>query len=213
MAYTPYGLPAGRTGTATTPFAYAGQYTDAETGFQWLRARYYDPATANFLSIDPLEVLTRQGYGYAGGNPITNVDPLGLSWWSSAYSSMEEHAGGLSTAFAVAALVITFTPLAPLAVGLEAISIGLGALSVYHDIKECDLVGATLGAVGVMTGTGGLAAKAAGKIISRGGAAAAAKLARLKQSENRLKAVGWSSDYVDKSRKWAPPQKKSGCRC
>src|SRR5207244_11827704 len=27
------------------PFAYAGEYTDAESGFVYLRARYYDPST------------------------------------------------------------------------------------------------------------------------------------------------------------------------
>ena len=65
------------TGT-TSAFGYAGQYTDTESGLQWLRARYYDPATAQFLTADPLAALTGARYGYAGGNPITVSDPLGL---------------------------------------------------------------------------------------------------------------------------------------
>ncbi len=41
--YDPYGNPASQTGTLANPFGYAGQYTDPETGLQYLRARYYDP--------------------------------------------------------------------------------------------------------------------------------------------------------------------------
>jgi RHS repeat-associated protein len=33
------------TGSVNTPFGYAGEYTDSETGFLYLRARYYDPAS------------------------------------------------------------------------------------------------------------------------------------------------------------------------
>jgi RHS repeat-associated protein len=57
------------TGT-TTPFGFAGQYTDAETGFQYLRARYYDPSSAQFLTVDPLQAVSRSRYGYASGNPL-----------------------------------------------------------------------------------------------------------------------------------------------
>ena len=47
-AYTPYGL-AAHSGTGTTALQYTGQYTDSESGLVYLRARYYDPATAQFL--------------------------------------------------------------------------------------------------------------------------------------------------------------------
>jgi RHS repeat-associated protein len=73
-----YGKPSGVSGI-TTPLGYAGQYTDAETGFQYLRARYYDPATATFLNRDPIERITRSAFGYAGGNPLNYVDPTGLA--------------------------------------------------------------------------------------------------------------------------------------
>jgi len=66
------------TDTTTSPFGYTGQYTDTETGFQYLRARYYDPATAQFLSRDPLVTETRSAYAYAEGNPFNLVDPSGL---------------------------------------------------------------------------------------------------------------------------------------
>ena len=62
----------------TTPFGYAGAYTDAESGLQYLRARYYDPQTAQFLTRDPLLPQTGQAYGYAGQSPLNATDPRGL---------------------------------------------------------------------------------------------------------------------------------------
>lgn len=84
-AYNAWGAVTTHTGTATTPFQFAGGYTDAETGFLYLLARYYDPRTANFLSIDPLVQHTGQAYAYANDDPINLSDPLGLlsaaGWW------------------------------------------------------------------------------------------------------------------------------------
>jgi RHS repeat-associated protein len=77
--YTAYGQVAAKTGTATTPLGYAGQYTDADTGLQYLRARFYDPATAQFLTRDPIEDLTGQPYVYAFDNPLYYGDPTGLT--------------------------------------------------------------------------------------------------------------------------------------
>jgi len=77
-AYTPYGKPLTTTGTATTPFGYTGQYTDTETGNQYLRARYYNPTTAQFISRDPLTLVTKSPYAYAGNTPTAATDPSGL---------------------------------------------------------------------------------------------------------------------------------------
>jgi len=77
-SYDAYGNPTGTTGSATTPFGYAGQYTDAETGLQYLRARYYDPATSQFVSADPLADVTGQPYAYTAADPLNGVDPAGL---------------------------------------------------------------------------------------------------------------------------------------
>jgi len=41
--------------------------------------RYYDPATGQFISIDPAVDQTEQPYAYADGDPVAFVDPLGLS--------------------------------------------------------------------------------------------------------------------------------------
>ena len=78
FTYDAYGNQTGHTGTATTPLGYNGQYTDAETGLLYLRARYYDPGTGQFLSRDPAVALTRSAYGYVGDNPINGGDPSGM---------------------------------------------------------------------------------------------------------------------------------------
>jgi len=76
-SYSPYGVTGGYDGVYQ-PLGYAGQYTDAESGLQYLRARYYDAATAQFLTRDPLESLTGQPYAYANDSPLNYTDPLGL---------------------------------------------------------------------------------------------------------------------------------------
>ena len=76
--YDPYGNLVASSGTASTAFRFAGQYLDTESGFYYLRMRYYDPATAQFLSRDPAVSLTRSPYGYVAGNPLNVSDPLGL---------------------------------------------------------------------------------------------------------------------------------------
>ena len=73
-----YGRLTGSSGSVPNPFGYAGQYSDAESGFQYLRARYYDPATAQFLTRDPLEAITRSPYAYVYGSPLNGTDPSGL---------------------------------------------------------------------------------------------------------------------------------------
>ena len=76
--YSAYGAPTCE-GATTTPLGYDGQYTSSDTGLIYLRARTYDPATAQFLSVDPLVWLTRAPYDYAGDNPLNGEDPSGLA--------------------------------------------------------------------------------------------------------------------------------------
>jgi RHS repeat-associated protein len=61
------------------PLRYPGQYHDPETQLHYNVLRYYDPLTGRYLSNDPI--------GLAGGdnphqyvpNPLTWLDPLGLT--------------------------------------------------------------------------------------------------------------------------------------
>jgi RHS repeat-associated protein len=87
--YDAHGNPTDTTGQ-TTPLGYAGEYTDPHTGLQYLRARYYDPDTAQFLTRDPIEAITREAYAYAGNNPINMVDPMGLCGWRDAWNCVDD---------------------------------------------------------------------------------------------------------------------------
>ncbi|WP_267881207.1 RHS repeat-associated core domain-containing protein [Streptomyces xylophagus] len=104
-AYTPYGEVSSHTGTAATPLEYAGQYTDAETGLQYLRARYYDPATAEFITVDPAVRSTLRAYRYTAGNPLNQVDPTG-QFWGFVAAAVGEVAAAVSLPEVIVVLVV-----------------------------------------------------------------------------------------------------------
>ncbi|MCL4292304.1 MAG: hypothetical protein KJ056_04650 [Acidimicrobiia bacterium] len=73
----------GRLATSGTQsrLGWQGQYTDPDTNLVYLRARYYDPTTATFLTPDPLQDQTQTPYTYTQGDPWNHTDPSGLSWF------------------------------------------------------------------------------------------------------------------------------------
>lgn len=76
--YGPNGAIWKQTGTGTQ-IGFAGQFrTSAQKQLIYLRARTYDPATAQFLSPDPLAALSGETYAYAAANPVNLTDPSGL---------------------------------------------------------------------------------------------------------------------------------------
>jgi len=84
--YDAFGTSTHTSGTSANAFQFTGQQTDADSGLQYLRARYYDPATGRFLGRDPLagqldKPVTLNRYPYVLNNPTTLVDPLGLCGW------------------------------------------------------------------------------------------------------------------------------------
>lgn len=61
---------------------YTGHLTDGATGLTYMQQRYYDPALANFLSVDPVMVENATAanfnrYRYASNNPYRFSDPDG----------------------------------------------------------------------------------------------------------------------------------------
>ncbi len=64
-------------GSVTTPLLYDSQYTNADTGLIYLRARSYDPSTGQFLSRDPWDAATHEPYAYVWDNPLNSEDRSG----------------------------------------------------------------------------------------------------------------------------------------
>jgi RHS repeat-associated protein len=113
--YDAYGNPVGAPSSVENPFGYAGQYTDASSGLQYLRARYYDPATSQFISRDPLEGATRQPYAYADNAPTNYTDPsgagigdIGMFISNASAGALDFASGGLSTK--LAGKIVGFDP-------------------------------------------------------------------------------------------------------
>jgi RHS repeat-associated protein len=148
--YGAYGTPTCE-GTSTTPLGYDGQYTSSDTGLIYMRARTYDPATAQFLTRDPWVAITGEPYSYAGDNPLTFADPTGrCSFWC----VVGVVAGGVSLATGVGEVAIgAGTAAGAVLGGVSAIS---GVVGAGADLKECvggsgiSCVGAAAGGVGAI---------------------------------------------------------------
>ncbi len=64
-------------------YGWKGHRVDAETGFTYMRNRYYSSALGRFLTQDPIGIWgdpasSGNGYAYAGSSPQVRWDPMGL---------------------------------------------------------------------------------------------------------------------------------------
>ena len=86
FTYDTYGKLTGHTGTTDVIFLYNGRdgvITDSN-GLIYMRARYYSPELRRFINADIIagqisNAITLNRYAYANGNPVSNIDPFGLS--------------------------------------------------------------------------------------------------------------------------------------
>ena len=81
--YDAWGETTSRTGVTENDYQYAGERFDRTTELYQLRARYLDPKTGTFLSLDPYQgnrhdPASLHKYMYANANPVNNVDPTGM---------------------------------------------------------------------------------------------------------------------------------------
>lgn len=80
--YDAFGNLIARTGTTDNPFLFTGQRYDANSGFYYLRARYYQPRVGRFASFDPWDgdvysPATLHKYLYTANDPLNKFDPTG----------------------------------------------------------------------------------------------------------------------------------------
>ena len=63
------------------PLRYRGYYYDRESGFYYLKSRYYDPSTGKFLNADSVSMLIsgEKAYTYCENNPVNFTDFEGNS--------------------------------------------------------------------------------------------------------------------------------------
>ncbi|MBN2840765.1 MAG: RHS repeat-associated core domain-containing protein, partial [Coriobacteriia bacterium] len=114
-SYDAFGAVTSATGSdpiaARNPLRYRAYYHDTATGLYYLPARYYDPATARFLSPDPAspsagDPLSLNRYTYCAGDPVNSYDPTGavtdVEWgaWEYYYNYNPETKGDRATAAA-----------------------------------------------------------------------------------------------------------------
>ncbi len=88
-SYGSFGNLISHTGAVQTALRYDGQYTDTGTAYLYLGARYYDPASGEFLTTDPLVAQTGSAYGYAGSDPVNEMDITGLCWGPTCWISAQ----------------------------------------------------------------------------------------------------------------------------
>lgn len=96
-SYDPFGNATSHTGSATTPLEYDGQYLDAESMLYYLRARFYDAMTGQFVSRDPLIGATGEPYQYSSNSPLNGGDPSGMFGWSGVGTFLQSTAHGALT--------------------------------------------------------------------------------------------------------------------
>jgi RHS repeat-associated protein len=81
--FDPYGNPRGTAPASGFPGSrgFLNDPVDASTSLTNIGARWYDPATGTFASLDPVldkaSPLLLNGYTYAGANPVGSSDPTG----------------------------------------------------------------------------------------------------------------------------------------
>jgi len=70
-------------GSTPTDRLFTGEQRDLETGLDYLRARYYDPATGRFVSRGADagsggRPWSQNRFAYVEGNPVIQTDPSGM---------------------------------------------------------------------------------------------------------------------------------------
>ncbi len=145
--YDAFGSLIEHTGSDPNPYLFAGEPLGAKGELYYNRARWMDPATGRFLSLDPVDgevdsPASLHRYSYAFDNPVNYRDPTGLFG--------DFSIGGLATSMAIGA-------------SLNAVA-SINAQTTLESFAIAALEGAVHGAAFYVTGA--LAAKLAWRIAA-----------------------------------------------
>ncbi|MBR1757709.1 MAG: RHS repeat-associated core domain-containing protein, partial [Lachnospiraceae bacterium] len=98
--YDAWGKATSITGTIAqaNPIRYRGYYFDEETGFYYLRSRYYDPEICRFVNADSYastgqDFIGYNMFAYCMNSPIENKDYAGMYAFNSIWSLKNDWAG------------------------------------------------------------------------------------------------------------------------
>ena len=108
LVFDAFGNETGRTGTTDNPYGFQGEEQD-ETGLYYLRARYMDPSTGIFTSMDTYggslsDPMSLHKYLFANSNPVMYSDPSGHSTSLNEVNSVV----GIMTILASASTVVVY---------------------------------------------------------------------------------------------------------
>ena len=138
--YNAFGNLLAQTGTTVNSYLYNGQQYDANTGFYYLRARYMNPSTGTFISMDPaqgsiFDPVSLHKYLYANANPIMNCDPSGRETKEMTMAAVAI-VGILASAFIISEAYLQFVKVSnPNATGT------IDTQSIIHDLCDQGIIG------------------------------------------------------------------------
>ncbi|MEU7907726.1 polymorphic toxin-type HINT domain-containing protein [Actinoplanes sp. NPDC049118] len=145
------------------------------TGLTMLGARFYDPRTGSFISVDPevdeYDPQRLHPYAYANNNPTTFSDPDGLFWGAikngfqkaasavasgvtSAAKAVVNNAGTIASVAGTVAMVATFLPPPAqiVAAAAGAVAAVAGAIDTAKSCAGGDKLGCATGIAGMIPG-------------------------------------------------------------
>jgi RHS repeat-associated protein len=112
--YDAFGNLINQTGNTPNLYLYAGEQWDPDLGFYFLRARYMNPSTGRFVTMDSFEgrnadPRSLHKYTYVGNNPVNKIDPSGKDTSALGTLGASLIAGILSTLPVIASHIVSAT--------------------------------------------------------------------------------------------------------
>ena len=174
---------------------YVGGVTDP-TGLTLLGARFYDPRTGVFISVDPevdeYDPQRLHAYAYANNNPVTFSDPDGL-FWGAIKNGMQKAASSVASGVTSAAKAVVNNA------GTIATVAGTVATVAAFLPPPAQVVAAAAGAVAAVAGAIDTAKSCASGSTGDCAVGIASMLPGVRQARNAARGVGAAKAVVKKA--------------